>query len=284
MKRRILLVISVLFILAGIFILVRIAAETLAPRGKGALQVTSNIKTQVFLDNKPIGSTPLCKCDQNETIREGEYEIKIVPEDTTVQPFTNKIRINSGVLTAIERTFLPGSFSSAYILTLEKQNSSDAQLLIASIPDGALISLDGESKGVTPITLKSLSASEHEVEINKQGFAKKTIRVRAVPSYKLILNILLGTEGEGEEIPQDSPTPPQQSPTPALQNQVTIKDTPTGFLRVREEPSTGAREIGRVNPGESYTLIDENASWFNIELEDGTSGWVSKTYAEKTTQ
>lgn len=284
MKRRILLVLSILLILAGIFLLIKLAASTLAPRGHGALQVTSNIKATVLLDSKPIGNTPLCLCEQNETIREGEYELKIVPEDKSAQPFTNRIKINAGVLTALERTFLPGSFSSAYILTLEKGNFSTPQVFIASIPEGALVSLDGESKGVTPLTLKSLSASEHEVEINKQGFAKKTVRVRAVPSYKLVLNVLLGTEGEIDETREATPTPILPTVTIIAQNKIEIKNTPTGFLRVREEPSIGAREIGRVNPGETYVLVDENTSWFKIELKDGTQGWVSKTYAQKTAQ
>ncbi len=284
MKRRLLLVLSVLLILVGIFILVKVAASTLVPRGRGALQVTSNLKAQVFLDSKPIGNTPLCKCEQNETIKEGEYELRIVPEDKSIQPFTNRIDINVGVLTAVDRTFLPGSFSSTYILTLERTNESDPQLFIASIPEGALISLDSESKGITPLTLKSISPSEHEVEIQKQRFAKKTVRIRAVPSYKLILNIVLGTQTGADETEVPTLTPPSPTAIPMSSEKVIIKNTPTGFLRVREEPSTGAREIGRVNPQETYKLVDENTSWFKIELNGGTQGWVSKTYAEKTNQ
>src|SRR3989338_2918699 len=289
MKRRILLVGAILLILAGMFLLVRIAANTLIPRGRGALQVTSNIKAQVILDNKVLGATPLCKCEQNETLASGVYELKIVPEDKSVQPFIARVRVNSGVLTAVERTFLPGSYASSYILTLEKTNSPDPEIFIASIPDGALVSLDGKEEGVTPLTLKSISSSEHELEIQKQGFSKKTVRVRAVPSYKLVLNVILGTQGSSDETLEPTSTPsgaeslrggaPIPSPTEANQPQVTIKNTPVGFLRVRENPSTASQEISRVNPGESYLFVDENASWFQIELEDGTLGWVSKQYA-----
>src|SRR3972149_5523399 len=110
-----------------------------------------------------------------------------------------RIRINSGVLTAVERTFLPGSFASLYILTLEKTNSSDPQIFIASIPDGALVSIDGKEEGITPLSLKSISSSEHEIEIQKRSFSKKTVRVRSVPSYKLVLNVILGTQGTTDE-------------------------------------------------------------------------------------
>ena len=283
MKRRILLVGAILLILAGMFLLVRIAANTLIPRGKGALQVTSNIKAQVILDNKVLGATPLCKCEQNETLLQGVYELKIIPEDKSVQPFMARVRINSGVLTAVERTFLPGSYASSYILTLEKTNSPDPEIFIASIPDGALISLDGKEEGITPLSLKSISASEHEIEIQKQGFSKKTVRVRAVPSYKLVLNVILGTQGSSDETSETLTPTPTPEPTKSEAPLVTIKNTPVGFLRVRENPSTAAKEIGRVNPGETFELIEENASWFKIRLEDG-EGWVSKTYSEKTTQ
>lgn len=276
MRKRILLVLSVLLILAGIFLLIIIAADALKPRGRGALQVTTNTRAQVFLDNKPIGETPLCRCEQNETLPQGLYELKIVPNDKSVSPFSFRVEINPGVLTAVDRTFLPGSFSSAYILTLKKTDARDSQVFVASIPDEALVSLDGDSKGVTPLTLKGVSASEHETEIQKQGFAKKTVRIRTVPSYKLILNVILGAEGEIDETQDVTPTP---TAIPAVsENTVLIKSTPTGFLRVRKDPSTGSEEIGRVSPGETYKFIDENESWFKIELPDGKQGWVSKIY------
>lgn len=263
--------------------LIRIAANILAPKGKGALQITSNVKAAVVLDNKPLGDTPLCLCDQNQTINDGEYKLIITPQDKNFEPWTTRIKINSQVLTAVERIFLPGSLASSYILTLDKTNSKDGQIFIASIPEGSLVLLDGEAKGITPLFIDPLSTSEHEIEIQKQGFAKKTVRVRAVPSYKLILNVVLGTKTGADEIEALTPTPtPSPTATPvAEENKVLIKNTPTGFLRVRENPSTGAREIGRVNPGETYEFVDENASWFKIKLNDELEGWISKTYAQK---
>lgn len=285
MKKRIILVLAILLILAGIFILIRIAAITLNPSGRGGLQVTSNLKATVFLDNKPIGTTPFNKSDPGETIPSGMHDLKIVPEDKNFSPYSAKIDINPGVLTAVDRTFLPGALASSYILTLEKTNKDDAEVFIASIPDGALVFVDGESKGVTPFSEK-LSPSEHEIEIDKAGFSKKTVRIRAVKSYKLVLNVVLGVEGEDEIQNTTTPTPQvSESPTIApSKNSVIIKDTPTGFLRVRATASTGSQEIGRVIPGEAYEFTDENNSWYKIVLSDGKEGWISKTYAEEVTQ
>ncbi len=283
MRKRIILVVAVLLIIVGLFLLVKVAANILKPHGRGALQITTSIKATVFLDDKSIGSTPLCLCDQNQTIDEGLHDLKILPDDKTLDPYSTRIKINAGVLTAVERTFLPGALSSSYILTLEKTNSSDPQIFISSVPDGALISVDSEQQGISPLTLPSISASEHEVEIQKEGFAKKTVRVRAVANYKLILDTILGTQGSQNEAITATPTA-ALSPTPTLgpvQNTVTILQTPTGFLRVRETPSIGSKEVGRVNPGETYVFTNENDLWYEIKLKDETIGWISKTYAQK---
>jgi uncharacterized protein YgiM (DUF1202 family) len=70
---------------------------------------------------------------------------------------------------------------------------------------------------------------------------------------------------------------------------VEILSTPTGFLRVREEPSSLGKEIGQVEPGKNYVLVetDEKTGWFKIEYlpaqagEDGKVGWISNQYAKK---
>ena len=64
---------------------------------------------------------------------------------------------------------------------------------------------------------------------------------------------------------------------------VVILETPTGYLRVRKEPSTLAEEVGRVKPGEEYELLDEDekTGWYKIQLDEGDEGWISNQYASK---
>ena len=278
MKRKALFVLAVCLILVGIFIIIKIAANALSPIGAGALQVTTNIKAQVYLDGKKIGEAPLCKCSQNDTIREGEHEVIIDPNDKKFNPFTTKVKITGGVLTAVERTFLLGAFSSSYVLSLEKTGQNDPQLFVASIPDGALINLDGNPIGVTPLSQK-ISASEHELEVQKQGFNKKTLRIRAAPSYKLIVNVMLGTQSTGEDETTTVPTP-TPTPTVAQKNSITILQTPTGFLNVRQDPNAQAKKIAEVKPNEIYEYTKDEGGWFYIKLTDGTLGWINGTYAK----
>jgi hypothetical protein len=311
MKRFLLITLATAFILAGIFLIFNLLkAQT---KGKGALQITANVKSTVTLDGVSIGTTPLCKCKEDETLKEGEYLLGITPEDRNFESYTLKVKVVKEVLTAVDRTFLPGSLASASVLTLEKVDgeSEEPQLLVASLPDGAIVSIDGNPEGVTPYHAKRITASEHEIEIQKKGFNKKTLRVRTVPNYKLLATVILGTESQSSDnlTPIISPTPsitgsptttvipsPSQklTPSPTISQKVTptvalkgtvvtIKETPTGFLRVRSGPGTSFEEVARANPGDTFKYLTEQNGWYQVELADKTKGWVSGTYATKST-
>ncbi len=65
--------------------------------------------------------------------------------------------------------------------------------------------------------------------------------------------------------------------TNEVKTTVRVKDTFTGWLNVRETP--GGKVIDKINPGESYPVIDQDSSSYRIELKDGKSGWIAKEYA-----
>jgi hypothetical protein len=289
MKRNLLLVVAVILIVVGLFLLV-LTFKNLNPKGKGGLQVASNIKASVYLNDEMLGQTPICKCDQNNTVPEGDHTIKIVPEDSQFPPFVVKVTVEPNLLTVIDKTFLPGAQASAYVLTLEKTESTDAELFVGSLPDSAVVTVDSIPRGASPYILDSISESEHEIEVEKDGFAKKTIRVNTLPKHKLNVFVYLGTKGEEDssDLEKVSPTPTTSiTPTEAnnnsetSSNQITINDTPVGFLRVRSTPSTSGQEVGRVEPGEEFEYSEEENGWYKIKLTDGKEGWVSGTYVSE---
>ncbi len=287
MKRYLTLSIAILFIVLGLFLIFYVF-QLLRPAQKGGLQVTANIKSTVFLNGKEIGETPFCKCEQNNTIKAGEYEIKLVPQDNSMTPFITKVEVKPDLLTAVERIFLPGSLASTSTITLEKAGSKDAQILVSSIPEGAMVLIDGIPSGATPYLQKKIPPSEHEIEIQKQGFSKKTLRVKTIEGYKVVVNVTLGTEGNTEEILKSAGPTQEPTPTPTSieddQEKVTISDTPTGFLRVRSGASLSSSEITQVKPGETYTLLEEQTGWYQIQVDENTTGWISSRYATKTSQ
>src|SRR5581483_9264561 len=70
--------------------------------GKGALQVTSSPVSNVYLNGKFIGTTPICKCNLPDMFPVGDYTIKMIPQDTSLTPYEDRISIVKSVLTVVD--------------------------------------------------------------------------------------------------------------------------------------------------------------------------------------
>lgn len=66
----------------------------------------------------------------------------------------------------------------------------------------------------------------------------------------------------------------------AVGKQAKIKTTPTGWLRVRSEPSLNGAEITRVDQGGTYAVLEEQTGWVKIRVSETSEGWVSADYVE----
>lgn len=249
--------------------------------GKGALQVTSTPKSQVYLDGKLIGETPFCKCELPDMLKNGEYTIKLVPKEGGYSPFEEKIKITKSVLTAVDRTFGKGATSHGSVITLTPlEDKKTTQLLVLSLPDKADAFLDSSPKGVTPLLIKKITESDHELMLKKSGYKEKAVRIRTVSGYKLEALVFLGVS---ESLTNVS-TVPTASPTATPKVvKITILQTPTtdNHLNVRESPSLSGKIISQVFTGETFDFMSEQNDWLEIKLTDGKTGWVSRQYAEK---
>lgn len=289
MVRKLLFVLAVILITSGLFLFVRVLNSFKSP-GKGALQITTNIESTVFLNGEEIGKAPFCKCTENETIRAGTYDLRIEPNDKNLAAFSTKVKINGGVLTAVERTFLPGAYASASILTLEKINSQQPELIVTSIPDNAIVTIDSLAKGTTPYQANDLSVSEHELKIGKEGFQEKTMQIKMIDNHRLIVELYLGTQGADEKLEEQSEDEEEeegiteddetQEAADEASQTVTILSTPNGFLRVRIGAGTNFPEVTRVNTGETFDLISEQSGWLEIQVDEDTTGFISGDFAE----
>lgn len=120
--------------------------------------------------------------------------------------------------------------------------------------------------------------------VSATGYQSRNIDVRTIAGYKLVAVVKLAKNNEDEK--KEEPKEQEQIKKKTV---IKILDTPTGFLRVREQPSTLASESAQVTPGKTYPFIEENqdSSWFKIEYlpaqagEEGETGWVSSQYAQK---
>jgi hypothetical protein len=278
--RKFLLIVIPPLIAILIFITVTIVLNK--ESNKGGLQVTSVPKSKVYIDGKLIGETPLCKCDQNNMITTGEYTLKLVPSQKDFSNFESKITVSPGTLTVVDRSFGQGGLSQGSIINLVKINEKkDAQISIVSFPDKAKVFLDNNLSGSSPILLKNITESDHEIKLSKDGYKEKAVRIRTIAGYRLEGIIFLSINQDLVASSTAIPVLPSVTPTPSIQK-VTILETPTGFLRVRASASVSSAQTATVNPGESYELVSEETGWYQIKLKDGkTTGWISSQYAAK---
>ena len=247
--------------------------------GKGALQVTSVPGGQVYINSKLIGKTPLCKSEQQDMLGIGDYTIRMGPTEGDFLPFEQTITINKSVLTVVDRIYALGASSEGSIINLVSLDDKKiAQLLVISFPDKAQMLLDNSPSGTTPALTKDITSSDHTLTLKKEGYREKVIRIRTTKGYKLTSIVYLGVL----EIVASQSAQPQASASAAPSvTKILILNTPTGFLRVRDDASLNGAEIARVNPGDTFDLVDEKSGWFEIKLKDGKTGWISSDYAKK---
>ncbi len=252
--------------------------------GKGALQVTSLPTSNVYLNGRLLGKTPLCKCESKDLLTTGDYTIRLVPLDANLsnQTFEQKVTITKSVLTVVDRTFGQGADAQGSIISLLPNSNTKVvgQLSVASFPSQVMVSLDGQANGTTPATLQHVTESDHDLLLTKLGYKDKHIRIHAVKGYDLSVIAFLAIDPESVATSSATLTTPENT-KPLTVQKVVILDTPTGFLRVRDQPSLGGKEITQVKPGEYYELQSEQDGWYEIKLSDGKTGWINNTYAKK---
>jgi len=298
MKRNWLIGIAVIL---GIFLLGIVLKTKVFNKGAlAAVSITTNPKAVVFIDGNKVGNTPYF----NDEIQSGEHTVKLEPEATTdnLTSWEGKVTLNSNVLTVINRNLGPTTqTSSGEVIWLEKAaiKKDKSSLTVISVPDQAVVKVGGEPKGFSPITIDELNPGNYQITVNSPGYEERTVSTNTVAGYKLIVNIQLAKKIEGIEEATDSgekaettPTPIiKVSPTPKTTSQPTttypekpyikIKETPTGWLRVRTEPSASTTEAAKVNPGEMFPYLgEEKNGWYKIEYEKDKEGWVNGTYVE----
>lgn len=288
--KKVFVLVAPLFIAIIVFVLVTYFLNRNS--GKGALQVTSFPPSNVYINGKLIGQTPLCigteKCKIQDMLKIGEYSIKLIPLEGGFKTYDEKISINKSTLTVVDRTFLSDAFSSGSVITLTPiSDKKDAQLLVISLPSKGNVFLDSNQVGTTPLLLKNLTESDHDLQITKDGYSDKLIKIRTALGYKLTSLVFLGVNPNfasiSGELQDKTKNTTQESTKSAITSspKIVILNTPTGFLRVREDGSIRSKEIDRVSPGETFEMLDEKDGWFQIRLKDDKIGWVIAQYAKK---
>lgn len=216
----------------------------------------------VFLDGKEVGKTPY----ENQSLDTKTYRIKLIKDKAS---WSGVAKLTTGTITVINRDLAADPASAAgESLTLEKGKG----LTIISNPSGADIEIDGKIYGKTPFTV-SLDAGEYTILASYANYLKRSLRANLPDNFNLIVSIDLALS----EADLTTVTTPVIVQTP----EVVVKQTPTGFLRVRDKPNLNGKEIAQVKPGDTLVFLEEQGAWNRIRLPSGQEGFVSAAYVEK---
>lgn len=242
------------------------------------LTIQTSIVSSVYVDGNFIGRSPL-----DTTFKAKEIDLKLVPLDTSKSyvAYETKITLVAGVKTIVRRQFADTEIaSSGEIVSFQKISPGSTSLVVISTPENAQVTLDGISKGFSPVKTP-VSPGIHQLVIKSPDYTERTLSINTVSGYELTVSAQLAKTAT----PTPSPTP-----KPQLQTFVLILQTPTGYLRVRTQPGTAGNEIDQVKPGSKYLFLAEDVDthWYKIQLEppapglpEGRVGWVSNEYAQK---
>lgn len=243
--------------------------EFVRKNAKAGIRVESNLPVKVFLNDTEAGSVPY----QDDSLKPGDYLVSLKADEATTSAkifWQGYTKLNEGTLTIVIRDIGDSKkASSGEIISLE----SGKGVTITSSPSGAEVFIDGKLAGNTPLVLPGLEEGEHQFILSRENFLKRSIRSKVIDGLNLVLAVDLAiTEPDLTKLPQ--------TPTSSTQ-MVTIKKTPTGFLRVRDKAGLGGKEIGQVKPKEEYVLLEETPGWVRIRLKDSREGWVAASYIQK---
>jgi hypothetical protein len=282
--------------------------------GKAGLQVkTNDIAAGIYLNGKYMDKSPYI----NQELKPGDYTLEIRPENNTLAPYQTNISLKKGALTVV--TWKPGNrpeTSGGFIYEMEYLRSKkNSEISITTIPDGAIITVDGQAKGFSPVLVEEVSPGEHEYEVSLPSYETQKNQINAIAGYRMNVTVKLAKQeyvapGTTDDINTASSSSVAATPSATTTKSATtttnktattsaqvgtttvlprpkVKIKPTGFvqdgkevLRVRSTAGAGGAEVGFAAVGSEYPYLKEaSAGWYKISF-NGTQGWVSGQFVD----
>lgn len=260
----------------------------------GKMKIISSPTASVFLNSTFIGKTPF-----EDKYKVGEYLLKLIPDSTAsdTASWNGKINIYKNALTYVNRELGSSDIASAgeifttVKMTKKPANSESGEIYVETEPQGAIVTLDSDEKGVAPVVMENVMRGDHELSVFMPGFFRRTQKVNVDPGFRVNAYFKLAIDQSSSFAKEsDDKTKTASASATVDKTYVKIRDNPQGWLRVRVDGSINASESAKVKPGEKYELLDEKTGWFKIKfngsqigLVEGSfdEGWVSSEYSSK---
>lgn len=261
----------------------------------GRLKIISSPTASVFLNSTVIGKTPF-----EDKYKVGEYLLKLIPETsaTDTASWNGKINIYKNSLTYVNRELGSSDIASAgeifttIKMTKKPSNAESGEIYVETEPQGAIVTLDNDEKGVAPALMENVFRGDHELSVFMPGFFRRTQKINVDSGYRVnaVFKLAIDQSSSFAKESSDKTKTASSSGSVSSKTYVKIRDNPQGWLRVRIDGSIDASESAKVKPGEKYEFLDEKTGWFKIKYNDNkdglisgdfTEGWVSSEYSTK---
>lgn len=299
---------AILFCFSTIFL-----SSCSLPGGRAGLQVQStDIPASVYLDGELLGKTPYI----DKELKPGSFVLRIQPDDSNLASYETTINLKKGLLTVV--TWKPGSkpeTSGGVIYEMEPSSvRGKSQLSLISIPDRAIVSVDGGEKDFAPLLIEDISPGHHDLEISLPSFETQKHTINVLENHRMLVTVKLAKQENIAANPVPAPTAQPEasasavatatpSPTPGsvlsasssaspkpTSTQATAKPrviiNSTNFfvegkevLRVRDAVGSAGKELGYAPVGSSYPYLGQTTNnWHQVNF-NGTTAWVSGQYS-----
>ncbi len=278
-----LLFIFILFVFAKYFYLDK-------KNESGQLKVISSPETSLFVDNVAVSKTPY-----EGKYKIGEYLIKLIPEGnaTDTASWQGRVKVYKNSLTYVNRELGTTDItSSGEIFFPTKMDTppkipNTGEISVDTDPNGAIVKLDNDEKGVASSIMSDVPKGTHEINVYLPGFFPRTSKINVETGYRVNAVFKLAIDLSQKQATVSSTLNTTPKPTTKIGQvrglfSVKIKDTPTGFLRVRADALITASEAAQVKPGQTFDVLEEKSNWYRISYEPNKEGWISSEYTEKT--
>lgn len=154
----------------------------------------------------------------------------------------------------------------------------DSTLNVRSMPSSEGAVVDMLTEGDTlPLIKESGDWYQLQFEDGSTGWVSKR--------FSRILNTGTEVETPFPEVETGGPVTaeasPAQNPKIPLTTVVVITVKEGSSLRVRSAPSSQGEVLGSLQSGDMRPLLEELGDWYQVEFQDGQSGWVSRKFSDK---
>lgn len=116
----------------------------------------------------------------------------VTPLTLSLAPGPHALQLNRGdVSRSIPVTIKAGAETTHFVDLDTRPVPAAGQLVVSSEPPGARVSVDGQERGVTPVTLADIAAGEHSVVIQgASGPVQRSVTVQKGQSASLLVSMM----------------------------------------------------------------------------------------------